>query len=249
MGPHGAMEAAARSDKSLKGTKMRIHEVVLVPGCGHSTDTGEYDRGRSIARISEVDAVAIYARALAEELEAENIRYRVLPTHEKPGIRYSERHTHVGEKNLVMHLRVGFHKISKPNELKYNVSHVFYGNKDDSFLARVVSDCLNDWGNCSSFGHRRANPGPDYEDLVISNPKNKGIRIEPFIINGPNLDDYFMRLSHLGRDLGRCISFFLRDDETIKARKTLNTSHTPKVESGIFEKYRIADEVSQFLEK
>lgn len=187
-----------------------ISQVFIVPGVGHSNEEGDYDPGRNHGNIIEADLVAELTRCLEEELELENIRYQTLETRKKPGFKADERHLYVPANSLVLHLRAGWS--NKGNtESGYNASTVFYGRSEDLKLAKIISEAVGDWGHCAAYGHQRANPKPDKKDTLLTKLAMPAFRLEPFCINGPGIDDYYRRISLLGRDLGLSLSHWLKE--------------------------------------
>lgn len=188
-----------------------ISQVFIVPGMGFSDENGSYDPGRAHRNIMEVDLIDEVTASLESELELENIRYQTLNTRKKPGFKLDERHKEVPPSSLVIHIRGGFYDNGK-NPAWFNGSAIFYGRSEDLKLAQVIADTMGDWGQCAVYGHKKSKPKLDQDDHLIAAKLSMPVfRIEPFFINGPNVDDYWKRISLLGRDLGLCLSGWLKE--------------------------------------
>jgi hypothetical protein len=195
-----------------------VHSVLVVPGLGHLGD-GLRDRGRSIGRYAELDVVEGYATTLVEELEESGVRVETLATHTKPGWPYAKRATLVEANRLVLHLCAGFD--DAPPESR-NISRTFFGSPQAKDAAEEISESIAEWGQCFVYGHKTANPSDKTEDPVVKVPGTLGIRIEPFVLNGPNADEYMRRLPQLGVCIARAVSGYLFSRSQAKARGVVN---------------------------
>jgi hypothetical protein len=185
---------------------MFVHEILIVPAYGHSTDRDLWDRGPAVGSVTGLDVVDAYVSALIEELDAEGIRYRVLDTRTSPGIRESERWQHVEANSLVLHcLASGLPDGKKPVNKK-NQTEVWYGGDRSLTLADEMCEALAQWGHCYVFGHRTANPRHDGKTHLLNAPETKALAISPFWINGPDAPDYLERLNELGQTIARCLA-------------------------------------------
>lgn len=182
---------------------MRIHEIVLVPGAGHANGVS-YCRGHALPHVAEIDVIEPYMKAIADELDEFGVRYRI---HGVRGLSEADRGRAIFPHSLVVHCRVGWLAPSKEPET--NISRVFYGPSALN-LGREMSDVIGEWGSLYNFGHRQARHVTDPKDSLINIPETLGIRIEPFALNGPGLDNYLVQHKSLGRDIGRSLIDFLK---------------------------------------
>lgn len=197
-----------------------MHQVLVVPGRGHSDDEGLFDLGRCIGRYSELDVIDGYVSSLVDELENDGIRYQVLPTRQRPGIRAGERFLHVEQFTLVLHLCAGWAEGDAPAK---NASSVFFGGGTGGArdLAEALSDAMGDWGQCYVFGHRTTKPGRLKTDTLLGVPDTIAARVEPFALNGADVEEYMRRLPALGEALGRAVSGFLMSRGQARARQAI----------------------------
>ncbi len=186
---------------------MRIHEIILIPGAGHSGH-GLYERGHIVEAYAEVDLVDVYARTIREELDNSLIRYRVVNTRKAPGTPLGARHNDVFPHCLPLDLTVGWNE-GKVKPL-HNHSAISAHPNAPARLVAQLAETLRHWGGLYVHGHRCLEP---------TEKKTAGITLAPFVINGRHADGYAKHLDKLGRDLGRVIVDFLRsrsDDAAIK---------------------------------
>lgn len=186
---------------------MRTHEVLIVPAFGHADAHGCYNQGLHIGAYSELDVIDAYLPNLVEELETDGIRYRVLPTRSRPGVPEDRRHLHVERFQLVLHLGVGVYAGRSPPAK--NISAVYFGTPLAKDIAKEISEALCTWGQCYVWGHRNSRPEPLKTDPVINADDTLGVKIEPFMLNGPDAKEYLARLPELGTAIGRAVSSYL----------------------------------------
>lgn len=191
---------------------MTISQVTLVPGCGFSDDLGGFDPGLSGGSFLEVDLISEITNWIEEELEPENIRCTVLETRRKPGFKLSERHEYIDKSSLVLHIRGGYFERENVNaDAWYNGSAIYYRRPADLELADILMDTMGEWGHCAAYGHKKARPIIDKKDPILSRLDTPCFRLEPFFINGPNVDDYWRAIPELGRDIALAISQYLKE--------------------------------------
>lgn len=176
---------------------MNLHEFRIVPSAGHS-GPGRYDRGSTHKNLSEVDLVDRYVSRLKDELEEERIRYTIAPTRAPPGI-VEEQRTNTLDHVMPIVCAVGYNPAPKL-KLAANSSIVFYGADVPKRLYLLLSEVIGHWGSLYVHGHR----------AVAPQPCERGLRLEPFLINGPSALEYAARLDRLGRDIGRALSDYCR---------------------------------------
>jgi len=196
-------------------TPPRIHTVYIVPAFGHSDALGAYTRGQAFGRYCEMDVVDGYLHTLTEELDSDGIRFEVMPTRRAPGVVEPLRYRHVEPHSLVLHLCSGV--TDKAPHAK-NISHVYHGGGPSKDIALEISDAVFEWGQCTVFGHRKANPCEHKNDPLLTAPGALGVRIEPFLLNGPDAGDYMTRLANLGVCIGRAVSSYLMVRSQARAR-------------------------------
>lgn len=188
----------------------RIHQVVIVPGVGWQGKAGGFNRGNAIPPFAEYDAIARVMPTLVDELEKDGIRFKVLPTHVHPGLSDEERIAAIEPLSLVVSLRLGWFTRITQREIDANLAQVFYGDGPSRQLADEVSDMLTEWGSCRVYSHRTGNPRQDPKDALLNVPECRGLRIQPFALNGPHAVEYGRFLPQLGTDLGRSLADYLR---------------------------------------
>lgn len=199
-------------------TTFRTHSVVIVPDYGHSAPDGSYDRGLVCGRYSELDVIDGYLPTLIEELDIDGIRFEVMNTRSPPGVAHDKRHTLIEPHSLVLHLGCGrFDGKAMPSK---NISCVYFGG-DGRVHAKELSEALFTWGQCYVYGHRAARPEPMKADRVINAEGAAGIRIEPFMLDGPDTDVYLSRLAELGTAIGRAVSSHLMVTKQARARMVI----------------------------
>lgn len=187
---------------------MRIHEIILIPGAGH-IGTGSYERGRVHGNLAEVDLVAQYVNALAEELDNSRVRHRIMPTRKAPGLSHPEIAKMLAEASpnvVVLHCSIGWND-AKKTKAAHNISHLTFGEGAQT-LAPELGHVIGHWGSLYVHGHKTGLPYADASDTdpLLRIPQTWGLRIEPFQINGPKAADYAQWLPKLGRDIGRFIA-------------------------------------------
>ena len=184
---------------------MRINQILLIPGAGHSDDFGQYHRGASTERIAEVDVVDSYVQTLADILDEYQIRHEVLPTRKPPGIPAAARLSTNESNTLKMELSVGFFivgRYGKPRER--NETIVEYSGEFIRPIAEMMCESLSEYGRCCSYGHRTCNP-------ILNKDLAEGcIRVKPFAINGPDVDVFAEHAPAMGKGLGLAIVEALR---------------------------------------
>jgi hypothetical protein len=186
---------------------MRVHQVVLVPGYGHSSDSGEYERGRVAGALAEVDIINGYLPSLMDELDIEDIRWTILDTRTRPGVRTAARPAAVEPFSLVVHCLAGWSDKTIKNGK--NHTQVAYSQESSFQLADELAESIGQWGHCWAHGHKTANPRK-VEDALLSVAETKAVAIEPFLLNGPDVDAYVRRLDELGVVVARAIAEHLK---------------------------------------
>lgn len=190
---------------------MRVNQITIVPSAGWSTDDGKYSRGHDIGWTAEVDLVDAYVSYLADTLEQEGIRHTLLNTRKYPGIPDSSRAQAINVNTLVIHCAVGFHKNFENVALDANVSRVFYHLSSTYTLARDLAEAVGQWGELTVHGHRAGKAAQDRQDALLFPEGSQGVRVEPYLINGPSVAEYTKHMARLGRDLGNTIAAYCRE--------------------------------------
>lgn len=184
-----------------------IHQVLIVKNYEHSGDDGRYTRGRAIAAFSEVDLIDSYFHSLVEELDTDNVRFSVLDVEKPPGIKLGERWQRVEKTDLVLHLAGGW---CDGKQNAKNTTKVSYSHANSLGLAESLTEDIAQWGSCYVFGHRAAHPRKS-RDPLLSVPGSIAVSIEPYALNGPDLQEYLGRGRELGVIIARCISGYLKE--------------------------------------
>jgi len=198
------VESPVSASAPVKHT--RTHAVLIVPSLGHSDITGKFTRGKALGIYNELDIIDAYVATLVEELELDGVRVEVMGTRSKPGIRMGDRAKEVEKYRMVIHCCSGF--ADKPDTLK-NISTVTCGPRRSFTLANAISEAVNDWGHCHVWGHRSAKVTIGHEDPLLNVDDTLGVRIEPFLINGADVEMYASKLPQLGRSIAAAISSYL----------------------------------------
>ncbi len=176
---------------------MNLHQFHIVPSAGHF-GPGQYDRGHEHRNLAEIDLVDRYVLPMKDELDQERIRFSIAPTRSPPGVSAEER-LNTLEHIMPIVCAIG---VSRATKIKpaYNLSTVYYGSDVPKRLYNLLAEVVGHWGALYVHGHKTAGAVPG----------DRGIRIEPFMINGPAALEYAARLDRLGRDIGRAISDYCR---------------------------------------
>jgi hypothetical protein len=150
--------------------------------------------------MAEVDLIDRYVACIADELTDGGIRHRVVNTRKAPGTHPDDRFHNVFDYCLPITCAIGFNDAKKIKQ-HYNTSFVLGNEEMPRRFMDELSEVVGHWGSLYVHGHKTASPQVQ---------KDLGIRIEPFLINGPSATEYAQRLTQLGRDIGRYLSDFLR---------------------------------------
>jgi hypothetical protein len=204
--PVVAPGVSTESEPEKPQRHIRTHAVLVVPSLGHSDFAGKFTRGQALGRYSELDIIDAYVATLVEELELDGVRVEVMGTRSRPGIRMVDRHKDVEKYRMVIHCCAGW--AEKPDTLK-NISTVTCGPRRSFTLANALSEAVNDWGHCYVWGHRSAKVTIGHEDPLLNVDDTLGVRIEPFQLNGPDIETYAAKLPQLGRSIASSISSYL----------------------------------------
>lgn len=189
---------------------MNLHEFCLIPSAGHMGN-GTYWRGAEDKNLTELDLVDRYLLPLKDELDQCGIRFSVAPTRSAPGMTEEERYN-VFDHVMPVMCAIGSYQTVKSNAKKgqtvrirpaHNSSAVYYGAEVPRKLYELVSEAVGHWGGLYVHGHKTAAP---IEHL------GRGLILEPFIIDGPSAIEYAAKLDRLGRDIGRAIADYCRQN-------------------------------------
>ncbi len=189
---------------------MHFNEVLLIPGCGHFGDESPYDSGHCHLNLHEIDVVREMARALDEALTHVKIRTRILPTLKKPGLTCLERFDFIQHHDFVIHLKAGF---KKPHPTR-NDTILFHGKDLDPFILKGLEENCREYGKLASFYHKQQRSMLDTSDKYLTKSLCKGIRLEVFYLNGPDIDHYYALIPHLAK------SFALTLEEARRLHKS-----------------------------
>lgn len=204
---------------------MIIHEVVISPAAGHSV-AGSYSRGHELENVCELDIVDRYVRSMCDELDHAAIRHRILPVRTPPGISEGTRHEAVLPNCLLLDCRLGWCD-KPPSKRGANKSRIFMGQGAVSEMACLIGEAMAHWGHIYiSHDHRGANPIVDQDSPMLTTKGVLGLRLEPFVLNGPDAKTYCTKLEELGRDIGRTIADYMiaRNASSRSKPSSLNTS-------------------------
>lgn len=170
-------------------------EFCLIP----AEDIG---RGRAIGKLAEALIIRRYMQSLSDELEDCSIRHRTA-SKDKDGAWVVQPH------EFIIHCALGWSMKPPSKQPTENGSKVYIRHHETSIIGVQVAEALSHWGQVyCCHGHRCTRPVIDNADDVIALGMG-GIRVEPFVLNGPHADTYAQRLEPLGRDLGRCVADYI----------------------------------------
>ncbi len=117
----------------------------------------------------------------------------MLNTRKNPGKELSSRLGDLFDYQLPVVCGMGFSQAKKIKSA-YNSTYVKANTAVPRAIVNDLSDVVGHWGALYVHGHKTSAPGPQDEP---------GLRIEPFMMNGPHATEYARRLPSLGRDIGR----------------------------------------------
>lgn len=185
-----------------------IHEVLIVPGAGYCAP-GLYQAGRRVDNLLEADVIDRYVRALVDELDNAGVRYK------------NQNQTRAGifPNTFVLHCCLGWY--DKPAKtLQCNKSQTYLANAEANGMAILVAEAMAHWGQTYvAYEHRGCNPVVDDGDKLLNAPGSSGLRLEPFLLNGPAAVGYCSKLEELGRDIGRVIAdYIISSQQTARNR-------------------------------
>lgn len=175
-----------------------IHEVLIVPGAGY-VGSGLYEVGRRVDNLAEADVIDRYIRAIVDELDNAGVRYR------------HQRQTQAGvyPNTFVLHCCLGWYD-GPAKSPQCNKSQTFLARPEMNTVADLVAEAMGHWGQTYvAYEHRGCNPVVDAKDRLIGAPGACGLRLEPFMLNGPAAVGYCSKLEELGRDVGRVLTDYI----------------------------------------
>lgn len=180
---------------------MRINQVVIM----------SKSQNRYAGTAAESDIVSALVDSIVEHLDYDRIRFSM---HEKDPYIYPN--------SLILSVGVGFS--NKPEKLSVNSTCFEFGKDFPKLLERSLTEYMSDWGKCCGHGHR-VKQSVDKDADHLNKPDTIGFHIEPFIFNGPNSDDYQVRLDGLGKGLAHCIYEFMMSRNEIPAIQGQTITH------------------------
>lgn len=194
---------------------MGLHQVTLIPGYGHVTETGEFDMGERVGTSTQMDVMHDYMAAIKDNLELHRIRYNAMEVGLNQKIPHEDRYRLIDPNTLVLHLCCGWFDQKTNSERQHNQSSIYYANSDSSQFAKEISEVLGDWGQCLVYGHRAAIPKllKTKGHKILKSEQCVSVRIEPFATNGPHADIYLDNLDNLGMQIALAVSNYARTKE------------------------------------
>lgn len=189
----------------MKSVAAPISGISVIPdwGMGHPEP-----RGNTHGAYSQSDVVDAYVATLSEELDSETVRIAPVNTRVLPGIPPGQRVKEAAGGHVPLICSCDFYLRERPT----NGSLVEYSGSHLKQLAYRISESLWEWGRCSAFDHRGS-------EAVAINESDALIRIKPFALNGPNADDYLLRLDQLGVAIGRAIGDYFGERNLLRRRR------------------------------
>lgn len=175
---------------------MYVHQVVIVPGY-RDVPFVKAEKLEIFRRYGQFDLLNRCATYCTMRLNQEGVRNLVLT----PDVN-GEMPTPPAS-SIIVFLNFGW----LDAKYKTNISSIYFSPEHSRELARNVMETLSEWGTCTVFGHRRANPKLGEEKHAL--PEGQmSLRCEPFCANGPYAAEYAARMNFLGDDLGRVLANF-----------------------------------------
>lgn len=181
---------------------MRFTEVLIIPSAGHRGADG-YTRGVTIPSIAEVEVVDKYVAYLRDYIDDGRTRVSVMATRTGPGLSDKERFDRIYPHNLAIHCCVGAHGLKR--EPQGNFSRVLYASKQSRVFAEEMAEALTHWGTLHVTGHRQVRAAECETDPLLWHSQAAVIRVEPFMLDGPDIAQYLRNLDRLGREMGRMV--------------------------------------------
>lgn len=170
---------------------MRINQVIVVPAFSKRV------YGRYHGRFCEFDVIDAYVPPLVEHLEHDRI----------PFILYQDGEI-ILPNSLIIHCSVGW--LKTPSKVKTNFSLISYSHANSKRLAEIAIETVSDWGKCyGDLQHKTKEVANDKENLLLRYKDTMAIAVEPFQLNGPNVDDYLKGGEVFGKMLAQCVYEFL----------------------------------------
>lgn len=176
-----------------------ITEIVIIPSAGNEGG-GAFNMGHSSGNMAEVSLVDRYVASIVDELADGGLRHRVVNTRRAPGTALDRRFDSIFDYSLPIVCAVGWNKATKIKQ-HYNATTIYGHESLPKKLMVELAEVIGHWGSLYVHGHKTATP-------IVH--EAKGIRIEPFCINGPNAIEYAAKMDKLGRDIGRFLVDFCR---------------------------------------
>lgn len=177
---------------------MRINQVVIIPEFSKS------HLGNHTAKTNEYDVMGAYIETLIEYLEIDRICFYVASNGEV-----------ILPNSLILYCSVGWDNGKKPQ--KYNFSKVSYAQKSSKRFADFAMETLSEWGKCHvDLSHKCKEGANAKAHDCLRFGDTIAVQIEPFLLNGPNSDDYIKHVPVMGRMLAQCIYEFMSSRDEIK---------------------------------
>lgn len=170
---------------------MRINQVVVIP---------EYDvkhMGRYQRNYSEHDIIDRYVSTLCEFLDHDNISFKL-----------STKNAVCDPNSLILFCRSG---LSEERARRTNFSIISHIGSKSKKISDFAIETVSEWGKCY-VDTQHITRGRQLDENPIEafgSPDTMGIVIDPFILEGPNHDDYIKRLPKLGEMLALCVFEFM----------------------------------------
>lgn len=185
----------------LTNMTMKYHCILLDLGHGYTDDKGQYDHGHVTGKLTEVDVIDGYGRALMDELDLEAVRFELVPTRKAPGTKEKLRYSEPPDGKLIVSLHAG---VAGPADMIH--SKVRYSIPAGNDIAKTLERVCGDWGK----SHEKwfASGGAIHD---ASLPQDKLVLvIEPMTINSVRSFDLSAHLDDLGMRLGRALGSWMK---------------------------------------
>ncbi len=179
----------------IEDVKISGISVIMDFGPGHASL-----RGETHGHYSQSDVIDEYGRALIDEMENEAVRLHLINTRKPPGLSQLQRFKESPGGFLPVIISAGWF-LGKPH--LHNASLIEYQGGKYGKLCGRIAEAMSEWGRCYVWGHRVSQP------VQVDEGPHDFIRIKPFAVNGPHVNEYLLRLDQLGISIARAIGGYL----------------------------------------
>jgi hypothetical protein len=207
---------------------MGYHEIILLPATGHF-GKGNYDPGPNYGTFFELDIARDLIQYIAEELDNDGVRVRVLELWKAPGLTRKECGLETNATAISMHVAFGRGKV--PGDRR-NQTKTWVSDNGALWLAKLLTESVSEWAKCSNF-HHSVSP-PKLQEAFFP---HHAVLLEPFDLAVGDYTPYLSRLKDLGRSIaGTLRDFFMRSNQAMRLRP-----HSPWTDRKSEDKLLVSD--------